>query len=368
MAARFLARSSLSALIATLRERGYRVIGPRVQDGAIVYTDIDSAADLPRGWHDAQAPGSYHLTGSDSGLYFAWANGPQAIKPYLFAPREPLWRAKKVDGRFAVEAILPVPQPLAFLGVRACDLAALGIQDKLFLGGPYVDPYYAARGQEMLLVAVNCSYPAATCFCASTGDGPRAAAGFDLALTELEEGFVVDVGSVEGQQLMAALETTTATPEQSTVAQAQLEHAARSQTRRLPGRQLQAALFGNLDHSRWDEVAARCLSCGNCTLVCPTCFCHAEHDVPALNGQESRHEREWDSCFAAGHAYIHGFQIRPETKHRYRQWLTHKLGSWHEQFGRSGCVGCGRCIAWCPVGIDITDEAQAIVGEGGNAA
>ncbi len=368
MPAQFLPREKLHDLIALLLDQGYRVIGPRVRDGAIVYEDIAAAADLPQGWHDAQAPGSYRLTGSDSGLYFAWANGPQAIKPYLFAPREPLWRARKVDGRFEVEAILPKPQPLAFIGVRSCDLAALGVQDKLFLGGAHVDPCYAARGEEMLLVAVNCGYPAATCFCASTGDGPKAGAGFDLALTELEDGFVVDVGSVEGQALLALLSTVPATGQQMATAQAQLEHAAHSQTRGLPGRNLQAALFSNLDHPRWDEVAARCLACGNCTLVCPTCFCHAEHDVPALNGEESVHEREWDSCFTAGHGYSHGMQLRPEIKHRYRQWLTHKLGSWHEQFGRSGCVGCGRCIAWCPAGIDITEEARALVGEGNHVA
>ena len=363
MTTQFLPRAHLQTLIEALAERGYRVIGPRVRDGAIVYADLASAADLPQGWHDAQTPGGYHLTRSESPLCFAWANGPQAIKPYLFAPRESLWRATKVNGRFEVEATLPKPQPLAFLGVRACDLAALGIQDKLFLGGSHVDPYYAARGEEMLLIAVNCSYPAATCFCASTGDGPRAGAGFDLALTELDGGFVVEVGSVEGQQLAALLPTTAASPEQTATAQAQLDLAARSQTRTLPGRNLRDALFSRLDHPRWEEVAARCLACGNCTMVCPTCFCHAEHDVPALNGGETVHEREWDSCFTAGHGYIHGLQVRPDTKHRYRQWLTHKLGSWHEQFGRSGCVGCGRCISWCPVGIDITEEAHAIAGE-----
>jgi sulfhydrogenase subunit beta (sulfur reductase) len=362
MLAQFLPRAHLNDLIEVLADRGYRTIGPRVRDGAIVYDDIASAADLPGGWHDAQAPGRYQLTPSTSDLYFAWANGPQAIKPHLFAPREPLWRAKKVDDRFEVEAILPKSQPLAFLGVRACDLAALGLQDKLFLGGPYVDPYYGARAQEMLLIAVHCSYSAATCFCASTGDGPRAGAGFDLALTELAEGFVVEVGSVEGQQLLALLPVAEASAQQTETARVQVERAAQSQVRSLPGRNLRDSLFAALDHPRWEEVAARCLSCGNCTMVCPTCFCHAEHDVPALNGAETVHERIWDSCFSAGHAYIHGFQVRPEIKHRYRQWLTHKLGSWHEQFGRSGCVGCGRCITWCPVGIDITEEANAIAG------
>ena len=133
-----------------------------------------------------------------------------------------------------------------------------------------------------------------------------------------------------------------------------MQEAAQQQTRSLPSHNLRDALFANLEHPRWEDVAERCLSCGNCTSVCPTCFCHSETDETALDGDHSLHARQWDSCFTQGHSYIHGMTIRADTRTRYRQWLTHKLGSWHDQYGRSGCVGCGRCIAWCPVGIDIT--------------
>ncbi len=226
--------------------------------------------------------------------------------------------------------------------------------------GPYRDPYYARRREQLFLVAVGCSHPAATCFCASTGDGPRPQHGFDILLEELDEGYVAHGGSGEGRRMLAALDLARASDGQMRAAQQESERAGAIQTRQLPSRNLRATLFANLDHRRWADVAERCLACGNCTSVCPTCFCHSEHDAPALGGNESEHQREWDSCFTRGHSYVHGFTVRPDTRSRYRQWLTHKLGSWHDQYGRSGCVGCGRCIVWCPVGIDITEEAAAI--------
>jgi Fe-S-cluster-containing hydrogenase component 2 len=119
-------------------------------------------------------------------------------------------------------------------------------------------------------------------------------------------------------------------------------------------------LLGNLDHPRWDDVAARCMTCANCTMVCPTCFCMTVEDSSDLAGVESSRSRRWDSCFTMDHSYVHGGSVRASAKSRYRQWLTHKLATWIDQFGSSGCVGCGRCITWCPVGIDITEEVAAI--------
>jgi ferredoxin len=119
-------------------------------------------------------------------------------------------------------------------------------------------------------------------------------------------------------------------------------------------------LKANLEHPRWTEVAKRCLACTNCTLVCPTCFCSTVEDVTDLGGDQIGRERRWDSCFTLEFSYIHGGSVRRDGASRYRQWLTHKLAHWHDQFGSSGCVGCGRCISWCPVGIDITEEVAAI--------
>jgi sulfhydrogenase subunit beta (sulfur reductase) len=366
MEAGFLPRAGFQALLDALHRAGYRCVGPQVRDGAIVYDTLDNTGALPQGVRDRQGPGQYRLETTASPRCFRWANGPQALKPFLFSPREAMWRSERdAQGTIRFSEIMPAAEMLAVIGARACDLAALRLQDRHFLQGRFADPYYAARRKNLFLVAVHCTHPADTCFCAATGDGPRATQDFDIALNELDDGYLVQAGSDKGSTITAQLPLVPATDAQRRVAEQETEDAARRQTRGLPSRNLRDVLFANLEHPRWENVAQRCLSCGNCTAVCPTCFCHGETDETALDDHQSRHVRQWDSCFTQGHSYIHGMTIRADTRTRYRQWLTHKLGSWHDQYGRSGCVGCGRCIAWCPVGIDITEEAREIGGGGG---
>jgi len=359
----WLARKDLGSLLEALSVAGYRCVGPRIRDGAIVYDSLDSFESLPRGVTVTQAPGEYRVVMGNSPRVFSWANGPQAIKPLTFVSREVLWRAERAEsGTLRFVETSTDGEPLAIIGVRACDLAALALQDQHFLDGDYEDPRYAARRRSLFLIAVHCSTPAATCFCASTGDGPRAQSLYDLALSELDHGFLIEQGSARGAMILRQLPTRPAADEERATAARESEAAARQQ-RRLPGRNLRDALAGNLEHPRWEQVAGRCLACGNCTSVCPTCFCHDEVELPQLDGSASEHVREWGSCFTKMHSYIHGITIRSDRRARYRQWLTHKLGTWHDQYGRSGCVGCGRCITWCPVGIDITEEAAVVCGE-----
>jgi ferredoxin len=360
----FLQHGNLQNLIDTLKAEGYRCVGPVTKDGAIVYEDIDTASQLPFGVHDIQQPGSYRLeseTEETTRRYFAWANGPQNLKPLLFVPREKIWSASmNADGSLAFEAAQAQAKPTAVLGVRACDVAALDLLDKHYLHPDHPDPLYQARRENLLLVGVNCTHPAATCFCVSTGDGPQVREGVDIILSELDDGFLVKALSDTGRSIVGQLPVQESSSAQWDQAIAEIEQGAEQQQRKVPLRNMQPYLLAKLEHPRWSDVASRCLSCGNCTSVCPTCFCHNQVEETALDGSHTDHYRQWDSCFSKGHSYIHGIVIREETLPRYRQWLTHKFGTWHAQYGRSGCVGCGRCITWCPVGIDVTEELAAL--------
>ena len=366
-APRLIGVEGLGRLCQALAAQGYRVIGPAVQDGAIVLRELSSAAELPFGWGVRLEPGGYRLRRRDDAAAFGHSAGPQSWKRFLHPPRERLWSAARTPGggfELADEAGEGEPPRYAFLGVRPCDLRAIAIQDRV-LDQP--GSRYAARRARLLIVAVNCTEPGETCFCASMGTGPGADRGYDLALTErLDESghrFLVEVGSQRGADVLERVPSEPAGEAIVRAARSAVEAAAGRMGRQLETWDLRDLMADSHQAARWDEVAARCLTCGNCTMACPTCFCTSIEDATDLTGDHAERWERWDSCFDLDFSYLHGGGVRKSGKSRYRQWLTHKLGTWHDQFGSSGCVRCGRCIVWCPVGIDLTEEVQALRAE-----
>jgi formate hydrogenlyase subunit 6/NADH:ubiquinone oxidoreductase subunit I len=355
-------KPDLQSVIDRLRESEYRVVGPTVSQAAVVYGEIDSIRQLPIGYIDEQEGGHYRLKPTGSGSYFAYVVGPHSLKNYLFPPRTTLLESIGIRGDWQVSAPASPPKPLAVIGARSCDLHALRVQDKVFLEGRYVDSDYQARRQGLFVLAVNCGRAAATCFCTSMNTGPAVREGADLSLFELPAHFVIEIRSERGGEVMAAVPWRPCTIQEVTEARQVPRQAEAQIKRRLDTQGIRDLLLNNLEHERWDHVAQRCLSCTNCTMVCPTCFCASVTEVGDLSGDSARRERAWDSCFNDEHSYMNSGTVRKTTKARYRQWLTHKLASWIDQFGTSGCVGCGRCITWCPVGIDLTQEVAAIRG------
>jgi sulfhydrogenase subunit beta (sulfur reductase) len=359
-------RGAFDGLFAALERRGYTVVGPTVADGAIVYDELRSSAELPIGWTDEQDGGHYRLRRRDDEALFGYAVGPHSWKRYQLPPDLRLFRARRgADGSLTEIAEQPRDPPrYALLGVRSCELHAMGILDNVLLRGTHVEPADCARRDNILVVAVQCGQAGGTCFCVSMGTGPTAESGFDLALTEVLEDarhyFVAEAGTEAGAAVLAELDTAPAHAEDERAAGRAHERAAAQMGREMDTADIRELLYSNLEHPRWDDVAERCLTCGNCTMVCPTCFCTTVEEVTDLAGDHVERHQRWDSCFTIDYSRLHDGSVRGSARSRYRQWMTHKLATWFDQFGSSGCVGCGRCITWCPVGIDITEEVAAI--------
>jgi NAD(P)H-flavin reductase len=364
----FLPRMELDRLFAALSVDGRRVVGPTIVDSAVIYDELGSAADLPVGWNAESEAGRYRLRATNSPRAFDYGVAVTAWKRFTHPSLVPLTRARRDAKRVDVESVADEAPRLAFVGVRACELAALDIQERAMRAGPAGDADHSARRGAALVVAVECAMATSTCFCTSMGTGPEVDRGADLILSELADGFVVRVGSEAGEAVVRPLNLRPADRLEQDGARSQVARVRQAIGDPVPADGLPERLRAALDHPRWAEVADRCLACANCTLVCPTCFCTSVAVASDLDGVTATTDRVWDSCFSLGFGRVAGdANFRPKVTDRYRQWLTHKFSTWWDQFGSTGCVGCGRCIAWCPVGIDVREELRAIAPVGAPA-
>jgi sulfhydrogenase subunit beta (sulfur reductase) len=354
---------ALGQLIELLRSQGYEVYGPRKSGPALRLASLSAASDLPTGLDSEASPGRYRLAAAPDRRVFGAGPLADSAKRFLHVPEARLATAEKENGAFRIIEERPAAGKMALFGIRPCDTAAIGRMDHVLLRDRFVDPQYRARREQTLIIAANCVRSAATCFCASMDTGPRAASGFDIALTEHLNGrleYLAESGSAKGTAILADLKAPAAEPEFVHSCHAQCDTAAAQQTRSVEYRKARRTISRQFENRRWEEAGKRCLACGNCTMACPTCFCVNTTDRSSPDLSHAERWRLWDSCFTQSFSYIHGGSVRTSTKSRYRQWLSHKLAHWQDQFGETGCVGCGRCITWCPAGIDITEEFAAL--------
>lgn len=359
-------RAHIDSIFLSLTKRGYSLIGPRVSEGAIIYDFLDSISQLPIGWTDEQEAGTYRIKQRGDQALFGYNLGPHSWKKFLFSARKRVWRGQKTtEGGFrTIQEAAVQSQRFAFIGVRACELNAIHIQDQVFMNRQHQDTEYKNKRADNFIVAVNCGQAGKTCFCTSLNTGPKVSEGYDLVLTEIIDEdvhyFVVESGSERGKDVLNDLPSQSVSNSDLAAVEKCTEKAIEQMGRAIDTKDIKAFLYRNYDNKRWGELEKRCLTCANCTMVCPTCFCSKIEDTTDLTGNYAERWQSWDSCFTMDFSYIHGGSIRNSTQSRYRQWLVHKLASWIDQFGTSGCVGCGRCITWCPVGIDLTEEITAL--------
>ena len=352
-------REAVSRLISNLRSLGYTVVGPKLADDAVCLTEITKFEDLAAGVVDVQSPGRYRVGGS-SPFIFSAVNGPHSAKRFLHPGRVPMVRLKEDQGGLKTESVFQADRKFAFLGLRPCDLKAIEVLDRALIMAQYEDPVYTPLRRESIMIVVNCGRAGENCFCASMGTGPKAEDGYDLAITELPDNILVDVA--DGQmRLMDGIEMKPAQPCELRQELDLMQKVCGDMRKKIDRENPSDFMYEGLESPVWDEVAQRCLSCGNCTMVCPTCFCNTLQDVTDLKDGSVTRVRLWDSCLSRNFTYGVGGNPRLDRKARYRQFVMHKFAYWPDQFKLYGCVGCGRCITWCPVGIDISDTVNRVL-------
>jgi formate hydrogenlyase subunit 6/NADH:ubiquinone oxidoreductase subunit I len=352
-------KEELNLLLDTLKNQGYQTVGPHIKHQVLQYGPIQSLADLPQGYISVQDNGRYRLEQGGHNRYFCITHGAQSWKQFIFPARKELFRLEKDNGHWERTNAEAEHPSYALIGVRPCDLSAINILDDVLIREDFYDPDYSARRSRLFILAADCLTPSGTCFCASMGTGPAAKTGFDLKLTELEDVFLIKIGSDIGLAIMNEIKWEPAGAFHQKAAQQGLEKAAQMMGRKVEAVDaLPDVLLNQLDSPLWSEVGSRCMSCTSCTQVCPTCFCWDAVDNTDITGKNTSRDLVWDSCFNLAYSAQAGGNTRPTVRARYRQWLTHKFGYWKHQFGSLGCVGCGRCITWCPAEIDVTAEIR----------
>ena len=288
-----------------------------VAQGAIIFDEVRRLEQLPIGWTDEQEGGTYRLKRRDDGAYFGYAVGPHSWKKYLFPSRMTLFTIEQTANSFAVHGQPGAGSRYAFLGARSCDLHAIEIQDRVFLRGPICRSALSGPPRAGIHHRGELWRGRGDVFLHEHENGPEGGSRFRPGADRAGRTFRGRGGHRPRARDHGGRSLPRGRPAPDLGAAARVVRDTESQiTRRLDTSDLPELLYNNLEHARWDDVAERCLSCTNCTMVCPTCFCHSIEDVPDLDGQRSERVRLWDSCFNFDHAHTAGGNMRPDIRSR----------------------------------------------------
>ncbi len=281
-------------------------------------------------------------------------------KKYFLPPRETLFRYQ--ENRGYVPYLEGFDRRIVLFGVHACDIYALNILDEVFAGA-YPDPYYQARRKNIAIIGIDCT-PDEHCFCRSMR-ADYVDRGFDLFLTDIGDSYHTLVGTARGDDMVLAASTLF---EPITRADTE-EYKRRSSAKRaafkleVEIRDLSEIFEMEYESGIWKELGDRCLACGNCSMVCPTCYCYDVADTVCLGGRDGTRDRTWDSCLFSSHALVAGGEnFRKTRAARIKFRYYHKQRGFVAEYGRHSCVGCGRCITTCPVGIDVSKVINQLRG------
>lgn len=344
----------LNELIALLSSKyGLDVIGLRYNGGSFSYGKLSSINDAPLYVEDLQGRASYRLIRANAAGSFRHTY----LSPKYFL-NPPLQEVAHVGADFGASAPKERPKPFAIFGIKPCDLHAIRVIDGILLNK---DLYYTMiRGSLRAVVVEECTRPSGNCFCGSLGTGPQARNGYDLAYAWLEDGVVVKAGSALGEELIEELGLEGADAGDVEKYEEYIIRA-QQQTKALPELpKLVNALeksMGNIE--LWSKLSRRCVGCSNCNMVCPTCFCTEFFDEIGPNGSATRF-RKWYGCLSYSYGLVARGHFRPELYMRYRHFVLHKFLFYWKQVGLIGCTGCGRCITWCPLGVDIRETLREV--------
>lgn len=249
------------------------------------------------------------------------------------------------------------------LGVHPCDVNAIAVLDKAYMG-EYPDPYYQEKRKNTIIIALNCNTMGETCFCSLFGTGPALESKYDILMTDLENEYLLEAGSKPGYDILEKLGVSAASSNAVAEKQNKVSILMKKMPKPISAEGLSKLLEKSFRHPIWDKLAKECLACGSCTMVCPTCFCYNVIDQIDLDIKNGQRQRVWDSCMMLEFGKVAmGGNFRKDRDARIKQRIYHKMKYMSEQFGMPGCVGCGRCIKTCIKKIDPRKIINELRGE-----